>query len=84
MKTLIASVAIAAACSLSATAFAQSNGSDNGSQALTVAAQSASTNSDRQSSHRWYSFLRHGANRNAGRDNACVGPASFCNVYFGS
>lgn len=84
MKTLIASVAIAAACSLSATAFAQSNGSDNGSQALTVATQSASARSEGQSSHRWYSFLRHGANRNAGRGNECVGPVSFCNVFFGS
>ena len=84
MKTLIASVAIAAACSLSATAFAQSTGSNNGSQALTVAAQSASAGSDGQSSHHWYSFLRHGANRNADRGNECVGPASFCNVYFGS
>jgi len=84
MKSLIASVAIAAACSLCATAFAQSSGSNNGSQAPTVVAQSASARSEGQSSHRWNAFLRHGANRNADRGNECVGPAGFCNLYFGS
>jgi hypothetical protein len=80
MKSLIAAVAIAAACSFSATAFAQSNGSDNGSQAQTVTAQSTSA----KTGHRWYSFLRHGENRNANRSDECVGPAGFCNIYFGS
>jgi hypothetical protein len=80
MKSLIASVAIVAACSFSATAFAQSNGADTGSQAPAVAAQSAAV----KSSHHWYSFLRHGANQSANRGNECVGPAGFCNIYFGS
>jgi hypothetical protein len=80
MKSLIVSVAIAAACSFSATAFAQSNGADAGSQAAAVATQSASA----KSSHHWYSFLRHGANQNANRGDECVGPAGFCNIYFGS
>ncbi|MFC0397666.1 hypothetical protein [Paraburkholderia rhizosphaerae] len=32
--------------------------------------------------HHWYGFLRHGKGGNHVGD--CVGPASFCQIYFGS
>jgi hypothetical protein len=86
MKCLLAAVVVAAACSVSAAAFAQSNGPDNSVQTQAGLAQSGS-NGDvvraGNDSHDKYETTRHHRGR-YDPDPNCVGPVSFCSVYFGS
>ena len=85
MKSLFAAVVVAAACSVSVSAFAQSSAADSSvnTQATTAqAAQDQSAPASNSADDR-YARTRNQSGR-YDRDPNCVGPVSFCNLYFGS
>lgn len=83
MKALIAASLATAAIFASIGAFAQSDQAADGTQAQHVAQQPAPAN-EGQGQHHWYSAFHRKGERDSNSDNECVGPVSFCNLYFGS
>ncbi|CAB3762170.1 hypothetical protein [Paraburkholderia humisilvae] len=93
MKSLLRSLVVVGALTVPVFAFAQANGA-TASQADAVSAtqmshsgyggvadgSTAAGNSAPR--HHWLGFLRHGNGGNQPGD--CVGPVSFCQIYFGS
>ncbi|GAB2900017.1 hypothetical protein GCM10027093_40670 [Paraburkholderia jirisanensis] len=96
MKSLLGAVVIAASLAIPAVSFAQADAPEAAPVAATrVAPQGsgASTNAvggvaDGSTgagapAHHRFGFLHRGAGSTQPKD-ACVGPVSFCNIYFGS
>jgi hypothetical protein len=93
MKAIIRSLVVAGALAIPAFAFAQATDSAAPSQAATASTAQQADNSyggvaDGSSAggqpapaHHRFDFLRHG---NGSKPGDCVGPVSFCNIYFGS
>jgi hypothetical protein len=95
MKSVIRSLVVAGALAIPAFAFAQANDSAVPQDAVATAVQQQGDSSYGGSvsgssaagapQHHWYSFLGHGKrNGSNSQQDKCVGPASFCNIYFGS
>jgi hypothetical protein len=96
MKSLLGAVVIAASLAIPAVSFAQADAPQaapvaatsvapqgNGASADPVGgAADGSTGAGAPAHHR-FGFLHRGAGSTQTKD-ACVGPASFCNIYFGS
>src|SRR5262249_22120278 len=93
MKSLVRSLVVVGVLTVPAFAFAQA-GDATASQAQAVSATQMNRDSDGGTAdgssaagkstarHHWLGFLRHGKGGNQPGD--CVGPVSFCQIYFGS
>jgi hypothetical protein len=92
MKSVIRSLVVAGALAIPAFAFAQASDSATPQGAAVSTAQQASgsyggvangssTGSQPAPAHHRFGFLRHG---NGSKPGDCVGPVSFCQIYFGS
>src|ERR1700754_1342568 len=92
MKSVIRSLVVAGALAIPAFAFAQATDSTAPQGAVVSTAQQASSSyggaADGTSSsgqpapaHHRFDFLHNG---NGSKPGDCVGPASFCQIYFGS
>jgi hypothetical protein len=91
MKLVICAVVVAATCAIPTLGFAQQNdapatGSVSAQQVQPTndSSYGGTTNETANGSHHHVlGFLQHnnGAHSN---DNSCVGPMSYCNVFFGS
>jgi hypothetical protein len=91
MKSVIRSLVVAGALAIPAFAFAQTTDSAAPQGAAASAPQQADSSyggvADGSSTggtapvHHRFDFLRHG---NGSKPGDCVGPVSFCQIYFGS
>ncbi|GAB7522611.1 hypothetical protein [Paraburkholderia sp. 2C] len=92
MKSVIRSLVVAGAFAIPAFAFAQASDSaaPQGAAASTAqqangsyggAADGSSAGGQSAPAHHRFDFLRHG---NGSKPGDCVGPVSFCQIYFGS
>jgi hypothetical protein len=93
MKSVIRSLVVAGALAIPAFAFAQANDSasphdtavstaQQGNSSYGGGADGSSAAGQSTPHHHRFDFLRHGKGGNQPGD--CVGPVSFCQIYFGS
>ncbi|CAB3746108.1 hypothetical protein [Paraburkholderia solisilvae] len=94
MKSLIRSMVVAGALAIPAFAFAQANDSAVSQGAAATAVQQGDSgyggSVDGSSAagaahHHWYNLAGRGKSTGSNsQQDKCVGPVSFCNIYFGS
>lgn len=81
MKALIAASIAAAAFLASTAAFPQSSQPAGDTQVPDAKTGSTAGAAEH---HHWYSAVLRNGGRDSRSNNECVGPASYCDLYFGS
>jgi len=87
MKALIAASVATAALLASTAVFAQTNQPADNTQAPAEAARSTAQvaqSNGAAEQHHWYSFLHRDEGHDSRSNNDCVGPVSYCTIFFGS